>query len=301
MKRLLPALAVFLLCAGFHSTLHAADFKPEIKYAEVNDVKLAYYIRGEGEPLLLINGFMSTMSMWDPIMVEELAKNHQLILFDNRGVGLSTDTKENNTTIPQMADDAAALIKALGFEKANVLSWSMGARIGQQLLIRHPDVVNKMVLCAANPGGKYEDAAAPDVEGKLNNPDLPNDEKLALTFTDDAEGKQAEKEAIARLKAAVAAGTFPDDFKTAKETVERQDRARTTLWKADNSNFEDLKNVKVPVLVADGRYDVIDPPKNSLMIANQIPFAWLAFFEGGHSFVFQSSKQLSDTVNAFLQ
>ena len=300
MKSLLTALTVALLCAGLNSPLHA-DFKPEVKFAEVNGVKLAYYTRGEGEPLLLINGFMSTMSMWDPIMVEELAKNHQLILFDNRGVGMSTDTKENNTTMAQMADDAAALIKALGFEKANFLAWSMGARIGQQLLIRHPEVVNKAILCAANPGGKYQDAATPDVEAKLNNPDLPNDEKLALTFTDDAEGKQAEKDAIARLKAAVAVGIFPDDFKTVKETVERQDRARTTLWTEDNSNFEDLKNVKVPVLVADGRYDAIDPPKNSLMIANQIPFAWLAFFDGGHSFVFQSSKQLSATVNALLQ
>ena len=297
MKRTLFALSLIILS----TTLHAADFKPEIKYAEVNDVKLAYYIRGEGEPLLLINGFMSTMSLWDPVMVEELAKTHQLILFDNRGVGMSTDTKENNTTIPQMADDAAALIKALGFEKANVLGWSMGARIAQQLLIRHPDVVNKMILCAANPGGKYQDAAAPDVEGKLNNPDLPDAEKIALTFTDDAVGKQAATDALARLKAAVAAGTFPDDFATSKETIERQDRARTTLWQSDNSNFEDLKNVNVPVLVADGRNDLIDPPKNSLMIANQIPFAWLAFFEGGHAFVFQSSKQLSATVNAFLQ
>ncbi len=117
MKRTLLTLGLAVL-----STTLRADFKPKIKFADVNDVKLAYYNRGEGEPLLLINGFMSTMSMWDPIMVEELAKNHQLILFDNRGVGLSTDTKENNTTIPQMADDAAALIKALGFEKANVLS-----------------------------------------------------------------------------------------------------------------------------------------------------------------------------------
>jgi len=297
MKRTLLALSLVLLS----TSLHAADFKPEIKYAEVNDVKLAYYIRGEGEPLLMINGFVSSMSLWDPVMIETLAKQHQLILFDNRGVGLSTDTKENNTTIPQMADDAAALIKALGFEKANILGWSMGARIAQQLVIRHPDLIDKAVFCAANPGGKYQDAATPDVEGKLNNPDLPDEEKIALTFTDDAEGQQAATDALARLKAAVAAGTFPDDFKTAKETVERQDRARTTLWKADNSNFEDLKNVKVPVLVADGRYDLIDPPKNSLMIANQIPFAWLAFFDGGHSFVFQSSKQLSATVNAFLQ
>ena len=94
---------------------------------------------------------------------------------------------------------------------------------------------------------------------------------------------------------------MPDDFTTSKETIARQDRARTTLWKENNSNFEDLKNVKIPVLVTDGRSDVVDPPKNSLVIANQIPFAWLAFFEGGHSFLFQSHKQFSATVNAFLQ
>ncbi|MFM8790138.1 MAG: alpha/beta fold hydrolase [Chthoniobacterales bacterium] len=261
-NRALFTTLVVCLCGGLRSTLHADDFKPEVKFAEVNGVKLAYYIRGEGEPLLLINGFISTMSLWYHIMVEELAKTHQLILFDNRGVGMSTDTEENNTTIPQMADDAAALIKALGFEKANILGWSMGARIAQQLLIRHPDVIDKAVLCAANPGGKYQDAATPDVESKLNNPDLPDADKIALTFTDDAAGKQAATDALARLKAAVAAGTIPDGFKTVKETVERQDRARTTLWTADNSNFEDLKNIKVPVLVTVGRSDAIEPPQD---------------------------------------
>ena len=75
MKRTLLALSLVLLS----NSLHAADFKPEIKYAEVNDVKLAYYIRGEGEPLLMINGFVSSMSLWDPLMLETLAKQHQLL------------------------------------------------------------------------------------------------------------------------------------------------------------------------------------------------------------------------------
>jgi pimeloyl-ACP methyl ester carboxylesterase len=300
MKRTLPALTFALLCAGLPSPLHAG-FKPEIKYAQVGDVKLAYYTRGEGEPLLMINGFLSSMSLWDPLMIEELAQQHQLILFDNRGVGLSTDTKENHTTIPQMADDAAGLLKALGFEKANILAYSMGARIGQQVLIRHPDLVKKAVLCAADPGGKYQDPAAPDVEAKLNNPETPKMERLALTAPDDAAGKAALQAALERLKAAVAAGTIPDDFEVSKQTTERQDHARTTLWNEDNSNFEDLKNIKVPVLIADGRSDEIDPPKNSLIIANQIPFSWLAFFWGGHSFLYTSPKHFADTVNAFLQ
>ena len=300
MKLPLSTILILFLCAGLRSTLHA-EFKPDVKFAEVNDVKLAYYTRGQGEPLLMINGFISTMSLWDPALIEELAKNHQLILFDNRGAGMSTDTKENNTTIPQMADDAAALIKALGFEKANILGWSMGARIAQQMLIRHPDLIDKAVLCAANPGGSHQDPASKDVEGKLNNPDVPEIDKLGLVFTDDAAGKTAAQEVLARLKAAVAAGTVPYDFTVSKETTERQDRARTTLWKADNSNFEDLKKIKVPVLLTDGRSDVIDIPKNSLIIANQIPFAWLAYFEGGHAFLFQSHEQFAATVNAFLQ
>jgi pimeloyl-ACP methyl ester carboxylesterase len=300
MKRTLLAITVALLCTALPSPLHA-EFKPEIKYAQVGDVKLAYYTRGEGEPLLMINGFMSSMSLWDPLMIEELAKQHQLILFDNRGVGLSTDTGENNTTIPQMADDAAGLLKALGIKKANILAYSMGARIGQQFLIRHPDMVNKAVLAAANPGGSHEDPAAPDVEGKLNNPDTPKMERLALTAPDDPAGKAAVQATIDRIKAAVEAGIMPNDFEVSKQTVERQDRARTTLWRADNSNFEDLKNIKVPVLITDGRSDELDPPKNSLIIANQIPFSWLAYFWGGHSFLYTEPKRFADTVSVFLQ
>ena len=80
-----------LLCISICSPAYA-QFKAEVKTIDVGNIKMAYYIRGEGEPLLMINGFLSTMSLWDPALIEELAKNYQLILFDNRGVGLSTDT-----------------------------------------------------------------------------------------------------------------------------------------------------------------------------------------------------------------
>lgn len=278
----------------------SAQAKPEVKYVQVGDVKLAYYTRGQGEPLLMINGFISTMSLWDPALLDELSANHQLILFDNRGVGLSTDTKENKTTIAQMADDAAGLAKALGYKKVNILGWSMGARIGQQFLIRHPDLVNKAILCAANPGGRHQDPASRDVEGKLNDPNVPEMEKVSLVFTNNEEGKKAASEVLGRLKAAVNAGTVPNDFQVSKETTLRQDRARTTLWKKDQENFKDLKNIKSPVFLTDGRYDVVDMPKNSLIIANQIPFSWLAYFDGGHAFMFQQHKRFAEAVNAFL-
>ena len=293
-------ICTLLFCVGICSSAHA-QFKAEVKTIEVGDVKLAYYIRGEGKPLFMINGFLSTMSLWDPALVEELAKNYQLIFFDNRGVGLSTDTKINNTTMSQMADDVAGLIKNLGYKKVNILAWSMGARIGQQLLIRHPALVEKAILCSANPGGTHADKTAVDTENKLNNPNVPEMEKIGLVFTNDEQGKLAAKECLARLKEAAAAGTIPDDFAVSKETSIRQTRARTTLWSGSNANFDALKNIKNPVLLADGRSDIIDLPKNSVIIANQIPCSWTAFLEGGHAFLFQSHKQFSDVVYAFLQ
>ncbi|QWE17037.1 alpha/beta fold hydrolase [Polynucleobacter sp. AP-Nino-20-G2] len=292
--------ATVLASLSLHIPAQAQE-KPEIKYASVNGVKLAYYLKGKGDPMILIMGYAATMSAWDPALLGELSKNNQLIIFDNRGAGLSTDTKENNTTIPQMADDAAGLVKALGFKKVNVFSWSMGARIGQQLVIRHPDLVSKLILCAPNPGGKYQIAISKKVGEELNNPSLSPMENFELLFPITPEGKAAAKVVYERFMAAKAAGTIPNDFVISKETKERQVRARITLWNADNQNYKDLKNIKVPVLVADGREDIIDNPKNSVVIANQIPFAWLAFYEGGHAFLFQSYKKLSETVNIFLQ
>ncbi|MBU3595129.1 alpha/beta hydrolase [Polynucleobacter sp. 86C-FISCH] len=293
-------IATLLISLG-HSFSAQAQEKPEIKYASVNGVKLAYYLKGKGDPMIMIMGYAGTLSAWDPALLEELAKNNQLIIFDNRGAGLSTDTKENNTTIPQMADDAAALVKSLGFKKVNVFSWSMGARVGQQLVIRHPDLVSKAILCAPNPGGKYQIAINKKVGEELNNPSLSPMENFELLFPMTPQGKAAAKVVYERFMAAKAAGTIPDDFVVSKETKARQVRARITLWDADNQNYLDLKKIKIPVLVADGREDIIDNPQNSVVIASQIPFAWLAFYEGGHAFLFQSYKKLTETVNVFLQ
>jgi len=125
--------------------------------------------------------------------------------------------------------------------------------------------------------------------------------KISLVFTNDEQGKLAARDCLARLKEAVAAGTIPDDFTVSKETSIRQTRARTILWSSSNENFDALKNIKNPVLLADGRSDIIDLPKNSVIIANQIPYSWTAFLEGGHAFLFQSHKQFSNLVYAFLQ
>jgi pimeloyl-ACP methyl ester carboxylesterase len=296
----LAALATAALFAGLAASARAEGFKAEVKYAQVGDIKMAYYTRGQGDPLIMIMGAGGTMGDWDPALLDALDDTNTLILFDNRGCGLSADTAEDNTTIPQMADDTAGLLEAIGYEKVNVLGWSMGARIAQQVVIRHPDQVMKAVFAAPNPGGTMQVKAAESVEMKLNDPSVPVTDKTAFMFPDTDAGRTAAKQSLARLAAAQASGEAPNDMTCSPQAVQRQDRARTTLWTADTTNFRDLANIRLPVLVADGRDDIIDPPQNSSLIAAQIPFAWLAFYEGGHAFLYQSAEKFGGTVNLFL-
>ena len=195
------AFAVAALSAGAATSAHA-EFKAEVKYAQVGDIKMAYYTRGKGDPLIMIMGYTSTMGAWDPALLDALDDNNTLILFDNRGVGLSTDTTRNNTTFAQMADDTAGLLKALGHEKANVLGWSMGARIAQQVVIRHPDQVMKAIFAAPNPGGNKQVPAKASIAKELNDPKVPVLDKAALAFPDTPEGTQAMKESLDRIAAA---------------------------------------------------------------------------------------------------
>lgn len=294
------ASALAVMSASLVTCAEAAP-KAEVKYAEVGDIRMAYITRGQGEPLFMINGYMSSMSIWDPALLDMLDDSNTLVLFDNRGVGLSTDSPEDRTSMEQMADDTAGLIAALGYTKANVLGFSMGARIAQQVFIRHPDKVNKGILLAPNPGGTAQVKPSPAVAEKLNDPNVSTLNKASLFFPDTPEGRKAMEEAFARLKAAVADGTLPNDAEVSKQTALRQNRARSTLWDANTANFEALKDIRFPVLIADGRDDTVDPPENSRKIAGQIPFSWLAFFEGGHGFPFQSYEKLGKTINVFLQ
>jgi pimeloyl-ACP methyl ester carboxylesterase len=210
---------------------------------------MAYYTRGQGEPLLMINGFLSTMSLWDPLMLDERAKDHQLILFDNRGGALSTDTPQNHTTIQQMADDAAGLARSLGTSKVNVLADSMGAR-----------------PCSAPPMWR--------AGGTI--PARPRRPPWWPAPSPTTSGSPARRSS---------GRTGPAPCSGAATTA--------TSRPSPPSGFRFWSPTAAPT--------PIDPPRNSLLIASQIPFSWLAFFEGGHAFVFQSYQQFADTVNVFLR
>jgi pimeloyl-ACP methyl ester carboxylesterase len=129
----------------------------------------------------------------------------------------------------------------------------------------------------------------------------PEIDKIALTFTNHDAGRQAARAVVARLKAAVLAGTIRNDVQIPRQTIERQDRARTVLWSRDNSNFTALATIRVPALATAGRSDTIDTPTNSLLKRQSDPFSWRDFFEGGHAFLFESLQQFADSLKVFLR
>ncbi|MBN1194110.1 MAG: alpha/beta hydrolase [Methanomicrobiaceae archaeon] len=147
---LLPAASLLCGCTGTQSPAVTAPgpigvVNVTVQTVAVDDIEIAYREFGDGPPLVLIMGYAGTLDMWNVRVLADLARLYRVIVFDNRGMGLSTSS-EKEYTIPLFADDTAGLMDAPGIEKAHVLGWSMGADIALGLAHDRPEKVEKIVL-----------------------------------------------------------------------------------------------------------------------------------------------------------
>jgi len=143
----------------------SASGEHSLQKVKVGDIEMSYRTFGKGEPLLLVHGFGGTMDVWDPTLLQSLAENHTVIVFNNRGVG-NTTLGERQFSVSQLANDASGLLDALGMEKADVLGWSMGGMIAQELAVNHPEKVKRLILYATSCGG--EEGFVPPEQDALN-------------------------------------------------------------------------------------------------------------------------------------
>jgi len=275
-------------------------FQPRIERVKVGEIEMGYYARGDGAPLVMIMGLGATMADWDPALLEALAHDRKLIVIDNRGCGFSSDTAQNHTSIAQMADDAAGLVQALGYEKVDLLGYSMGAMIASQMAIRHPQMLRSLMLLAPSPGGSHEVPPAPGVLEAIAHHTLALPQVLALFFPEDPAGQEAGRALVLRAVAGRKAGTVPAAPACSDETGTRQVEA-LRQFSASEANYEELPAIAAPTLVMGGRADKVVPPANARTVAQRIPFAWSAYFAGGHLFWAQSRAQVIATLRAFLQ
>jgi len=259
----------------------------------VDSAQLVYRRIGYGPPLLVLNGFAATSADWDPSFIDRLACCSELILLNNRGIGGSTDDGQS-FDIAKLADDAARVIETLDFERASVVGWSMGGFIAQTLALTYPERVDKLILLSTDAGGADADVASPAVWSQLlDTTGSPHEQArrlLFLLFPNDV------AESFYRQ--------FGDIITAARaqlsvELLNRQ-AAAMNAWHR-NGVANQLREIRVPVLIATGTEDIVIPASNALKLVNAIPGAWLAQFpHGGHAFMAQYPRALADLINGFL-
>lgn len=256
----------------------------------VNGIELFYEIKGTGEPLLLIAGFMCDRNYWS-LLMPSLITQYQVIRFDNRGIGQSS-VPDSPYTIQQMANDAIALLYVLGIEKVHVVGHSMGGKIAQELALTHPQRIKSLILLSSTAKGneKYNSMIKTwgDLAPKL---DLELYERVILPWI------------------------FTDNFYTIPGIVDQliewainypyapkphglYHQSRAIL---NHDTTDRLQYIKCPTLVLVGKQDILTPVQFSEQLAQGIPNAELVIIEdGGHSFLIESPEAVAQVMLKFL-
>ncbi len=278
---------------GFAPT-SASAAAAKIRYVETPHGRLAYAIDGERDsrpPLVLLHRFRGTIDDWDPQFIALLSRSRQTIRFDSAGVGRSEGTPA--ATIEEMAVIADEVLAALNTARAHILGWSMGGFVGQELALRSPEKVRRLIVAAAGPGGLTEvpptDPKYIEVAGKPVNVD---EDYLTLFFPDSDDGRAAGRAYLARLKAQKDIGPLPS-----MAAVQAQGMAMGR-WQGVRAR---LKQLTLPVLVANGVHDVLMPAFGTYVIAREAPHAKaLLYPDAGHAFLFQYAADFTAEVDKFL-
>jgi pimeloyl-ACP methyl ester carboxylesterase len=294
----LAALAALALAAPASAQ---QPFEPSpIQHVEVNGANLGYRTVGTGPPLVMIMGFSGTMADWDPALIADLATQHTVVVFDNRGMATSRPSPVHRLSIAQMADDTAGLIDALGFGKADVLGWSMGGNIAEVLAQRHPGKLNRLILAATDPGSQHAVLPKGPVLDVLDDPTASIPQLIKIIFPATPAGTKAGKAYVKRV--GTWPGNGPDAYSTPNATVAGQIRAEGHAWYCTRCGaYAKLPDITAPTLVTDGAEDVVEPPVNSRIIARRIPGAKLTLYRGaGHAHLFQFNGRYAGEVNGFL-
>jgi len=262
---------------------------PKVK---VNDIQIYYEVHGEGFPLIMITGWSGNIDWWDLRLIQELSKKYKLVIFDNRGVG-RTDISDMKYTIKLFANDTAGLMDALGISRANVLGFSMGGMIAQELVLNYPEKVEKLVLCSTHCGGTKS---------------VPPSQKALDMFIVDESALSPEQ--IARMTIPI---LFTEDFiKNNPDLVEfslqqilRAPISIKALLRQVNAimefdTYERLSQIKVPTLVLHGKQDILVPPENGSILAEAIPNAKFVYFENSAHGLIEEMEKVISVVLDFL-
>lgn len=261
---------------------------------EADGIRFSYRSFGNknGSPIVFLQHFTGTMDYWDPAVVDGLAKTHNVIVFNNTGMGHSSGKVADS--IETMTKDAYSFISALNYKQVDLLGFSMGGYIAQELAAAHPEKFRKVVLVGtANKGGGEQLMKVLGEASAQNNPDP----RLYLFFTQSENSQKAGKEFQARSSV-----RKDRDPEISKEDMNSHAKALITWANTPDTDFTLLKAIKQPVLIVQGSNDTMLNTDNSIVLYKHISNAQLVLYpDSGHGSLFQYHEDFVNQVNNFLK
>ena len=277
---------------------------PNERVSAANGVEYAYRDTGggagaDGVPLVLLQHFRGNLDNWDPALIDALATGdtgRRVVTFDNAGVGGSGGTTPD--TIEQMARDAIAFLTAMEFGRADLLGFSIGSFVAQQIALVRPASVRRLVLASSAPkGAAGMHGWAAEVMGAVGTPHTAPEGYLDVFFARSASSLQAGREALRRMYAR----TDDRDTATTWATREAQYDAVCAWGIPEHALLERLGALAMPVFVANGDSDPMILPRYSYLLAGLIPDARLKIYpDSAHGFLFQHHAEFAADVVTFL-
>jgi pimeloyl-ACP methyl ester carboxylesterase len=248
-------------------------------------------------PLVLLQHFRGNLDNWDPALIDSLAAERRVITFDN--VGVAATTGRTPSTIEAMAAGAIAFIEAMNLERVDLLGFSIGSFIAQEIALIRPDLLRRVVFASAAPrGAAGMHGWASEVIGAVGEPETSPEGYLDVFFARTDTSRQAGQLAAGRIFGRTAARDQPTTWQTRQAQYDA-----VCAWGIPNhSLLERLAAIDLPVFVANGDSDPMILPRYSYLLAGLLPDARVTIYpDSAHGFLFQHHSTFAADVHAFLE
>lgn len=291
-KPILMIMSLFMLFSiGISEPLNAKTVSSsDTLFADINNARIAYKTYGKGDPIIMCIGYASNMDLWSTDLITNLSTDYQVIVFDYRGMGFSSN-KDSSFTIQTLAEDVNSLMETLDISQSHILGWSMGGYVAQMFAISYPEKVKKMILYATDTGDRTTVNPSEKIIKILTNPKSSPEDLLNTLFPDSWLTKHPEPWKV-----------LPHVTETYHpKTIGLQYEAISKWLEPGGGSSGQLHQLHMPVLLICGNKDKVVPYQNSNILHDSIETSTLInVYNTGHGMMYQIPKTFSSYVRTFL-